>query len=116
MKGSADHSAGERLVAVEQRLMDHEARCEERLMEIKISATGTLKAVEDLKSRFWAIALALLAWALAQVWAADQARLARLEAPRSDAVEHLNHIGRDVRWPGRHQSAEALAVAGEERP
>ncbi|WP_372785015.1 hypothetical protein [Phenylobacterium sp.] len=59
--------------------MDHESRCEERLGEIRASAAGTLKAVEGLKNRFWAIALSLLAWALAQVWAADQGRVARLE-------------------------------------
>ena len=103
-------------MAVEQRLTDHEARCEERLGEIKASVAGTLKAVEGLKSRFWAITLALLAWALAQVWAASQARLAHLEAPRSAAVERMDHIGHDVGWPGRHQGGEALAVAGEERP
>ena len=56
--------------------MDHESRCEERLGEIKHTAAGTLKAVEGLKSRFWAITLALLAWALAQVWAAQSRRAA----------------------------------------
>lgn len=69
----------ERLASLEQRLTDHEARCEERLAEIKTSAASTLKAVEGLKSRFWAIALSLLAWALAQVWAANEARIVRLE-------------------------------------
>jgi hypothetical protein len=73
-------SQTERLAAVEQRLSDHEARCEERLGEIKTSAGNTLKAVEGLKSRFWAIVLSLLAWALVQLWAADQARITRLEA------------------------------------
>ncbi|RAK60888.1 hypothetical protein DJ021_14235 [Phenylobacterium hankyongense] len=70
----------ERLASLEQRLTDHESRCEERLSEIKVSSANTLKAVEGLKSRFWAIALSLLAWALAQVWAANQGRIARLEA------------------------------------
>jgi hypothetical protein len=69
----------ERLASLEQRLTDHEARCEERLAEIRTSAGNTLKAVEGLKSRFWAIVLSLLAWALAQVWTADQARISRLE-------------------------------------
>lgn len=69
----------ERLAAVEQRIADHEARCEERLAEIKASASSTLKAVEGLKSRVWAIVLSLLAWALAQLWTAEQARLSRLE-------------------------------------
>ena len=57
----------ERLASLEQRLTDHEARCEERLGEIKASAAHTLKAVEGLKSRFWAIAISLLAWAMAQL-------------------------------------------------
>jgi hypothetical protein len=106
----------ERLAAVEQRIVDHESRCEERLTEIKASAAGTLKAVEGLKSRFWTISLALLAWALAQVWAASQTRLAHLESPRSEVVERVDHIGCDVRWPRGHQGAEAFALAGEERP
>ena len=54
-------SQSERLASLEQRLSDHESRCEERLSEIKLSAAGTLKAVEGLKSRFWVIALSLLA-------------------------------------------------------
>jgi len=70
----------ERLAAVEQRLTDHESRCEERLSEIKASASNTLKAVEGLKSRFWAITLSLLAWALAQIWSSNQLRLSGLEA------------------------------------
>jgi hypothetical protein len=70
----------ERLASLEQRLTDHEARCEERLAEIKASAAHTLKAVEALKNRFWAIAISLLAWAMAQLWAGNQARVGRLEA------------------------------------
>ena len=79
----------ERLASLEQRLTDHESRCEERLGEIKTSAASTLKAVEGLKNRFWAIALSLLAWALAQVWAADQGRVARLEAIHPAAVQEV---------------------------
>jgi hypothetical protein len=71
----------ERLASVEQRLTDHEARCEERLSEIKASAAHTLKAVESLRNRFWAVAVSLLAWAMAQLWASEQARLSHLEAP-----------------------------------
>jgi len=71
----------ERLAAVEQRLTDHEARCEERLAEIRVSAAHTLRAVEGLKSRFWAICLSLLAWALAQLWSGEQARVRRVEIP-----------------------------------
>lgn len=81
----------ERLASLEQRLTDHESRCEERLGEIKASAATTLKAVEGLKSRFWAIALSLLAWALAQVWATSQAQIARLEA-RPAAVQEVADV------------------------
>jgi hypothetical protein len=76
----------ERLAAVEQRIADHEARCEERLGEIKASVSSTLKAVEGLKNRVWAIVLSLLAWALAQLWTAEQARIARLEPPAAIAA------------------------------
>jgi hypothetical protein len=76
MKGAPN----ERLAALEQRLSDHEARCEERLGEIKASAASTLKAVEGLRTRSWGLVAALLAWALAQVWTANQGRLDRLEA------------------------------------
>jgi hypothetical protein len=72
----------ERLAALEQRLSDHEARCEERLGEIKVTAASTLQAVEGLKSRSWGVAAALLAWALAQIWSANTARVDRLEAVR----------------------------------
>jgi len=75
-------SQSERLAAVEQRLTDHEARCEERLAEIKTTTASTLRAVEGLKGRAWGIAAALLAWALAQVWSTNTARVERLEAAR----------------------------------
>lgn len=83
----------ERLASLEQRLSDHESRCEERLGEIKASAAGTLKAVEGLKNRFWAIALALLAWAMAQLWAGSQARVARLETARPAAFQQVANVG-----------------------
>jgi hypothetical protein len=82
----------ERLASLEQRLSDHESRCEERLGEIKTSASNTLKAVEGLKSRFWAITLALLAWALAQVWATSQVRLSHLEAAMPLAVQEVADV------------------------
>lgn len=75
----------ERLAALEQRLGDHEARCEERLAEIKATASTTLRAVEGLKSRTWGVVAALLAWALAQVWTANAARLERLEGGKPAA-------------------------------
>lgn len=72
----------ERLAAMEQRLGDHESRCEERLAELKATAASTLQAVEGLKSRSWGIAAALLTWALAQLWSANATRVERLEAAR----------------------------------
>lgn len=72
----------ERLAALEQRLTDHEARCEERLAEIRTTAASTLQAVEGLKSRSWGVVAALLAWALAQIWTANATRFERLEAAR----------------------------------
>lgn len=72
----------ERLAALEQRLSDHEARCEERLVEIKATAASTLHAVEGLKNRTWGVAAALLAWAMAQLWSANATRFERLEAAR----------------------------------
>jgi hypothetical protein len=77
----------ERLASVEQRLSDHEARCEERLAEIKASAAHTLKAVESLRNRFWGVAISLLAWAMAQLWASEQARLGHLEARPVTAMQ-----------------------------
>jgi hypothetical protein len=79
----------ERLAAVEQRLTDHEARCEERLGEIRAAAASTLEAVEGLKNRTWGVVAALLAWALAQVWAANAGRIERLEATKPAAVTQL---------------------------
>jgi len=82
----------ERLASVEQRLTDHEARCEERLGEIKASVSNTLKAVEGLKNRFWAIALSLLAWALAQVWSTNQVRLSHLETRPPVAIQEVADV------------------------
>lgn len=88
----SDRAASARLAAVEQRLTDHESRCEERLAEIKVSAATTLRAVEGLKNRFWVIAVSLLAWAMAQVWAGSQARVARLEAARPIALQEVADV------------------------
>ena len=71
----------ERLATLEQRLGDHEARCEERLSEIKSTVSSTLQAVEGLKSRAWGVVAALLAWALAQLW--------------SDNVQHFERLDRE---------------------
>ncbi|HXA40305.1 MAG TPA: hypothetical protein VNW53_15010 [Phenylobacterium sp.] len=87
-----DQVGSERLASVEQRLTDHEARCEERLGEIKHAAANTLRAVEGLKNRFWVIAVTLLAWAMAQVWAGSQARLTHLEAARPAALQEVADV------------------------
>lgn len=65
---------GERISALEQRIKDHESRCEERLGEIKATAQATQKSVQGLQSRFVMVGIALLAWALAQVYSTIQAR------------------------------------------
>ena len=85
----------ERLAALEQRLTDHEARCEERLGEIKAAAASTLRAVEGLKSRSWALVVALLAWALAQVWSVNAARLDRLDAAGAGTLQQVRHVAAD---------------------
>ncbi|HYF57308.1 MAG TPA: hypothetical protein VEA41_23875 [Salinarimonas sp.] len=54
------------------------------MAEIKATATTTLKSVDALKTRAWAIVAALLAWALAQVWSTNEARLERLERPATE--------------------------------
>lgn len=73
---------GERLAALEQRITDHESRCEERLVEIKADGAATRSTVEGLQGRIWLLVIALLAWALAQLWAANQARFEGLESSR----------------------------------
>ncbi len=85
----------ERLAALEQRMSDHEARCEERLGEIKAAAASTLRAVEGLKGRSWGVVVALLAWALAQVWSVNAARLARLESVAPTSLEQVRHVTTD---------------------
>ena len=84
----------ERLAALEQRLNDHEARCEERLSEIRATAATTLHAVEGLKTRSWTVVAALLAWALAQVWSANVERVGRLEAARTQLARTLDIAAR----------------------
>lgn len=79
----------ERLAALEQRLGDHESRCEERLGEIRSSVATTLRAVEGLKTRAWGVVAALLAWALAQIWSAEMARVEHLEAAQPAAIHRL---------------------------
>lgn len=79
----------ERLATLEQRLADHEARCEERLAEIRAAAASTLNAVEGLKNRSWGLVLALLAWALAQIWSANAVKLEHLEAAAQAHVAQI---------------------------
>lgn len=85
----------ERLASLEQRLSDHESRCEERLAEIKTAAAGTLAAVEGLKGRVWSIVFAMLAWAMAQVWSASEHRITRLEAARPAHLQEVAHVAAD---------------------
>lgn len=89
-------TASERLAALEQRLGDHEARCEERLAEIRATAGSTLRAVEALKGRAWGVMAALLAWALVQLWSANALRLERLETPQVGVVRTTL----DAAWRG----------------
>ena len=79
----------ERLATLEQRLGDHEARCEERLSEIKSTVSSTLRAVEGLKSRAWGVVAALLAWALAQLWSDNAQHFERLERDKPLAARTL---------------------------
>ena len=79
----------ERLATLEQRLGDHEARCEERLSEIKSTVSSTLQAVEGLKSRAWGVVAALLAWALAQLWSDNAQHFERLERDKPLAARTL---------------------------
>lgn len=95
----------ERLAALEQRLSDHEARCEERLGEIKATVASTLHAVEGLKGRSWTVVAALLAWALAQVWSANVERVGRLEAARPQMARTLDVTSDQVPMGGRRQRA-----------
>ena len=85
----------ERLAALEQRLSDHESRCEERLQEIKTTAATTLHAVEGLKNRSSALVVALLAWAMAQVWSVNAARIERLEASGPAQLQEARHVAAD---------------------
>lgn len=79
----------ERLATLEQRLGDHEARCEERLSEIKSTVSSTLLAVEGLKSRAWGVVAALLAWALAQLWSDNAQHFERLDREKGVAPRTL---------------------------
>lgn len=85
----------ERLASLEQRLSDHESRCEERLSEIRTTAAGTLAAIEGLKGRVWSIVFAMLAWAMAQVWSASEHRISRLERGPQAPVQEPIHVSTD---------------------
>ncbi len=88
----------ERLAALEQRLGDHEARCEERLADIKVSVGSTLSAVEGLKNRALALAAALLAWALAQLWSDNAHHFRRLESGMSMAAQEIGAVRADRQY------------------
>jgi hypothetical protein len=91
----------ERLATLEQRLGDHETRCEERLSEIKSTVNSTLLAVEGLKSRAWGVVAALLAWALAQLWSENVQHFERLDREKPLAARTLV-IGAIARDPLPH--------------
>lgn len=82
---------GERLASLEQRVADHEARCEERLAEIRTAGAATLSAVEGLKGRAWAVIFALLAWALAQLWSANRIHPNIVERPAYAQAPEMIH-------------------------
>ena len=79
----------ERLAKVEEWARGHERRCEERLEAIH-GAIGEVKgALAWQRNALWAVVAALLAWALAQLWTANQDRLERLETPAAPAASTL---------------------------
>jgi hypothetical protein len=55
---------GERLAAVEQRIADHESRCEERLFEIKADGAATRATVEKLQGFVVSLIVAVCGFAL----------------------------------------------------
>lgn len=99
----------ERLATLEQRLDDHESRCEERLSEIKSTVSSTLQAVEGLKSRAWGVVAALLAWALAQLWSENAQHFERLEREKPPAVRTLvlDATGRNALRPATQPGPQA---------
>lgn len=83
----------ERLATLEQRLTDHESRCEERLGEIKMTASATLRAVEGLKGRAWGVVAALMTWALAQLWSENAHHFDKLDQALPVATGHrVQHL------------------------
>lgn len=69
--------------AAQQKIDSHEELCAERYGTIN-STLGELKKGQEGHSRaIWGGVIALLAWALAQVWATNQARIESLEQSRS---------------------------------
>lgn len=60
---------GERMVAVEQWQDDHEERCAERQVSIGREIKGLKTDVGKLTNGAWGMVIALLAWALVQLYA-----------------------------------------------
>ena len=76
----------ERLAKIEEWAKGHERRCEERLDAIH-DAIGEVKgSLAWQRNALWAVVVALLAWALAQLWTGSQGRIERLEKPAATAV------------------------------
>ena len=79
----------ERLAQVEEWTRGHERRCEERLEAIHGAIAELKGSLAWQRNALWAVVVALLAWALAQLWATDQRRLDRLEQPSAVASPQL---------------------------
>lgn len=90
----------ERLATLEQRLTDHESRCEERLGEIRLTSAATLRAVEGLKGRAWGVVAALATWALAQLWTDNAHHFEKLDRALPTAVSpRVTHLAMAVHPP-----------------
>jgi hypothetical protein len=82
----------ERLAKIEEWARGHERRCEERLEAIHCAIGEVKGSLSWQRNALWAVVAALLAWALAQLWSANQSRLARLEAPAAPAAAQARHL------------------------
>ncbi len=82
------NTAAERLAKIEEWAKGHERRCEERLEAIHCAVDEVKGSLAWQRNALWAVVAALLAWALAQLWASSQGRIERLETPAAIAASH----------------------------